>query len=593
MKPKKLEKFLVATLILLLVLPSVGARGVEKPVPHDEFLYEYFSHTLKKFAYSLEYTYEGNDYGLTLAENTRDDLLRIMREGRVYQERGIHARVFDVLPPFYNFSVELITLDRLLLNSQESNDSFALATGIIGTIEQMRKPLEEIKSIELYNGTKVLKFDTGKVEKYLNDIQRMAEATLNQAKSNHTGLTPLSLYVTNREPIVNQTVTFFGTAPANGSVEMIIRNNSSEMDFILPVSRNFFTMSYRFERPGKYFVRAVQGNLSTEWVGINVRKVPTYFIILSPTSAVINTTLEFRAALVDYYSKPLPNREITINGTPFITDPNGTVSLNITGPKEESLALTLEFKGDELHGGAVKRVTIEFTRIPTSITITGPGTVEVGRAFEVKGYTTPAINSTLEVYVNDELYALVNSSEGTFSLNITYDRPETIKVYALFKGTGLYLPSKSNVLLVSVMPAESNPWRYLMALLIVIGLLAYHQRGRLIRKPEKRSQFRTPDGMETRGKVKGKAIEIEIPEDAGKAYSLVRELLSKRTGIPKHLTPRETLEKMRDWEGYGNLKTLTLLHEKSVYGKEELNEDELRAFRKAVEEVITLLGEGE
>ncbi len=582
MRLEKLVKLLTIITILLLMLPPAGARGVEKPVPHDEFLYEYFSHTLEKFAYSLKYAYGGNDYGLTLAENTHNDLLRIMMEGRIYREKGIKARVFDVLPPFYNFSVELITLDKLLFKFQKDNGSIALATGIVNTIERMRRYLEEIKAMELYNGTKILRFDTSEVEGYLKEINTAAEKTLNSQSKNRE----LSLYATSRNPIVNQSVTFFGTAPLNGSVRIVIKEESGlERGIVVPVEKHFFTMQYRFTRPGRYLVRAIQGNLSTPWLEINVGRIPTYFLVLSPTSAIVNTTLTVWVSLVDYYSNPLPWREVTVNGTVFITDTNGTVTFDLWSPKEASFHLILEFKGDEFHEGITKVVTIDFTRIPTAITITGPGTVEEGKAFEIKGSITPAINSTVEIYVNDRPYAVVNSTNGIFSLNMTHETAETLKVYAVFNGTELYLPSKSNVLLVSVVPSESNPLRYVAVLLIVISLIAYTQRDRLGRRAER--QEGTVEKEETGGE---EAVWIEIPDDVGEAYSLIRDALSKEMGVPKNLTPREVLERLKDWKGHKDLKTVTLIHEKVVYGGEKPGKDEMQTFKRAAEAVIIALG---
>lgn len=590
MRPWNITKFLTVAIIVLLILPPAGARGVEKPVPHDEFFYQYFSQTLKKFAYSLRYAYyEGNDYGLTLAENTSSELLQIMMEGRIYQEKGVKAKVFEVLPPFYNFSVELVSLDKLLLSFQENNQSPALAMGVIDTITRMEVYLGEIKSIELYNETEILRFDTREIEKYLNEIRTAAEKALNQTQ-NLSEILNLTLYVTNKNPIVNQSVTFFGTAPLNESVEIIIGDkNGLERGIVVPVSRYFFALSYRFTNPGKYFVKAVQGNLSTEWLEIDVRKIPTYFLITSPTSAIINTALTLKAVLVDYYSNPLPEREITVNGTPFITDSNGTIALDLKSSREASFRITLEFRGDEFHEGTSKVVTVEFTRIPTTITITGPGTVEAGKTFEIRGSISPAINSTVEIYVNDQPYAIVNSTNGLFSLSMAHETAETLKIYAVFNGTELYLPSKSNVLLVSVVPPEDNLLRYLAVILIVAGIVTYSQRDRLLRGRTRQGE---PEGTEA---LPGISLETpakpEIPEDVGKAYSLVRELLLRRRGIPKNLTPREVLEKLRGWEGYESLKTLTSIHEKAVYKKENLTEAELQAFKKAAEAVITALGE--
>jgi hypothetical protein len=46
--------------------------------------------------------------------------------------------------------------------------------------------------------------------------------------------------------------------------------------------------------------------------------------------------------------------------------------------------------------------------------------------------------------VNGNLTFTVNSTEGAFNLTLTPEKADTLQVYALFNGTDLYLPSRSN-----------------------------------------------------------------------------------------------------------------------------------------------------
>jgi hypothetical protein len=143
------------------------------------------------------------------------------------------------------------------------------------------------------------------------------------------------------------------------------------------------------------------------------------------------------------------------------------------------------------------------------------------------------------------------------------------------------------------MPKESNTWRYLTVVLILLGLALYTQRDRInIKDKWRRNHQEGPKGFslpspETHHEGPS---EIKVPEDVGEAYGMVRKALSEKMDIPGHFTPREALERLKDWDGYEHLKTVTLIHEKAVYGKIEPTDEELRAFKEAVKAIIALTG---
>ena len=597
-------KVLTVVLLMILILPPVGARGVKEPVPHDEFLYIYFSRVLERFKYSLLYTYQDNPYGLKLANMTRDELLQIVKEAEVYQRRGIKVKVIQVLPPFYNFSTNLVTLDTLLLKYYSSNQSPVLAAGILDQIKILEGYLDQIDSITLRNGTKILKFNTKGVRKQLEIIRTMVARKAGNIGENAGNLNPheqpeapprLAIYVSTTSPIVNQEVIIFGSAPHDGAVSLVIRGPKWKEVIKLSVKRYFFTTTYRFAQPGVYYIRAVQDNNATEWVRVRVRKIPTSFVVISPTSALINTTLNVVVVLVDVYSRPLEGKNVTVNGTLMRTDPSGAVRIPLFSRVEKTFVLRLNFKGDELHSGTSKVLKIKFTRIPTKITLIAPGSSVVGKPVEIRGELNVPLNVTIGIYVDNAYFKSVKALGGRFNLTLVPRESGTLQVYALFNGSSRYLPSRSNVVFISVIPGENKRNRYIgisLVLALLVILYMVHSKG----LSGERSGEILPEITEGKGSAqslseRGTSVPLRIPKDVRGAYRLLRKKLWEHMHVPLSLTPREVLHFLRWWWGYRDLSEVTEVHERVVYGGEGILGERLKGYLERIKRVITVLRE--
>lgn len=147
-----------------------------------------------------------------------------------------------------------------------------------------------------------------------------------------------------------------------------------------------------------------------------------------------------------------------------------------------------------------------------------------------------------------------------------------MKVYALFAGGDpLHEKAASNTLIVTIEPVQSSLWRYLLVLLIIASIGALLVVGERSEKPSpfrlKRSEkpIQTPLPI-----IKFELEPREIPEDVGEAYTMIRDLLKERLGIPKSLTPpREALSPeglgplRRPEEGHGDTREVGLRRDES------------------------------
>ncbi|WP_054840626.1 hypothetical protein [Thermococcus peptonophilus] len=130
--------------------------------------------------------------------------------------------------------------------------------------------------------------------------------------------------------------------------------------------------------------------MTSNKVHIQVRKIPTSFIVTGETSAVINTTLTLKAKLVDYYGNALANRTVLVDGVPIMTDENGTLSRDYFSPIPAVITVPpLEFEGDKTHDGTATNVTLVFRKIAVSISLAGPDSITAGKTGKFHGTMTP------------------------------------------------------------------------------------------------------------------------------------------------------------------------------------------------------------
>ncbi|NJE85995.1 Ig-like domain repeat protein [Thermococcus sp. CX2] len=572
---RKLSVLIIA-LLLIGSIPLISSKAVEEPTQRDVFLYEYFSQVIVQFEYSLKYALVNESYGLALANTTLNELELIRLEALYYQEKGVDSKVMEVFPPFYEFSRNLVTINELLLEFHKTQNP-AIIAGIKGTALNMESLLDEIDTLELMNGTEVLKFNTKKVRGYLNEIiEKVSSEKLPSGR--------FEIGISDSEPILYQRVTIFGSCPGNGTVTVVITGKNFTSFIIVNPQNGLFSANYRFKELGTYTIYATQGGMKSNTLNVTVGKIPSLFLVESVYSTFLNQTLVLSGRLVDYYGHPLEGREITVGDETLVTGPDGGFAKSYYSSKAVTFQVPLRFAGDGTHTGTSEIVTVEFRRFPVTITLNGPGEITLGQRVTFTGKTEPDIALPLTVYVNDTPQFSIGAENGTFSFTVEPQSPGQLRVYVAFAGSEVYDRATSNVVVLNVVPPENMLPRYiaiaLLSLLLALAIV-------IVRRRERKTISPAPQRVAEAVPVKHEVIrEEKIPEDVGEAYKLLREKLKDRFGISESLTPREVLRILRDWEFYTDLEAVTRLHEKAVYGEISLSEEELREFRERLEKLL-------
>ncbi|WP_240911981.1 MULTISPECIES: Ig-like domain repeat protein [unclassified Thermococcus] len=568
---------LIITLILIVgSVPLASGKAVEEPTQRDVFLYEYFSKIILRFEDSLKYVLVNESYGLTLANTTLNELELIHLEALYYQEKGVNPTVMKVIQPFYEFSRELMILNELILEFRK-NPTSAVTAGIRGTVLNMESLLDEIDSLELMNGTEILKFNTEKVRKYLGEIDKLVSRTPPSGK--------FEIGISDSEPMLYQSVTIFGSCPGNETVTVVITKGNFTSFLIVTPQNGLFATMYRFRELGTYTVYATQGGLRSNTINVTVRKIPSVFLVENVYSAFLNQSLTVSGKLVDYYGNPLGKREITVGDETLVTGPDGGFAKSYHSSEAVTFQVPLEFAGDGTHTGTSEIVTVEFRRFPVAITLNGPERITLGEKAAFTGRVKPNMTFPLIVYVNDTPQFNITAENGTFSFALEPQSPGRLKVYVAFAGSEVYEGATSNVILLTVVPPENMMPRYIaivvLAMLLAAGILTRRKKDQTTPQASQKTVFKyAAGGNETSGEF------LEIPEDIGEAYKLLRERLREMFGISESLTPREVLRILRDWELYPDLEAVTKLHEKAVYGEIPLGGEELTEFRASIERLL-------
>ena len=572
----------IVTLITLLLITSalspVIAKGVEKPERRDLFLYTYFSKVMERLDYSLRYSINNQSYGLRIVNGTLQELELLREENLYYLQKGVHTRIADILPAFYNLSREVRLLDELILEYQR-NSSPLLAVGIRDAIGSVRETLTEVRALTLWDGNRGLHFKTGAIERDLSEAEKLLPKEKKPKR--------LEIRLSTTSPILNQSVRVFGTCPGNGAVSVVIEGAGMSWNLTAKPENGFFSTEYTFERIGRFTVYAVQGNETSNRVAVTVLKIPTMFVTSGALSAFIGENITLRGRLVDYMGRPLANRSVTVGGKELFTSLNGSFSVVLHSDRATSFTVALRFSGDELHRGASKTLTVTFRRYPVFISLSGPQSAKPGENVTLTGKVSPAINATLDLYVNGKPAEKVNCSNGLFSFNLSSDKPGILSAYVRFGGSENLSPAASNaVRVVFKAPPDRTP-KYIGIAATVLGLVLLALS--LYRRPGPEAEVMETDEIEE--EVERAREEKVIPDDPAEAYEMIRGELRRAFGIGLQMTPREVISALNEWELKGELERLTELHEKSVYAGFKLSQAELEEMQEIVRKLVEALGD--
>ncbi|RLI81595.1 hypothetical protein DRP04_05780 [Archaeoglobales archaeon] len=127
-----------------------------------------------------------------------------------------------------------------------------------------------------------------------------------------------------------------------------------------------------------------------------------------------------------------------------------------------------------------------------------------------------------------------------------------------------------------------------MVIVVVIFLTSVYAKSR-----RKGVESKTELAEELRKEVKERvekveeiAKELKLPESVEDAYKVLFSTLVGRYNLKKSLTPRELLKVLKNESFAEKLKVVTNLHEKAVYGKIELKDEEKEVYFRLITEML-------
>ncbi|RLF78106.1 hypothetical protein DRN39_02145 [Thermococci archaeon] len=607
-------KKLFALIVIMLTFSSVQAQTrhvkLSEVKESDQFMYFYFDLFLQEFSYSLKYMVEGEDYYLNMSKESFGKIRLTREEALYYESRGVDTKVRQVVEPFYQFSSDLVRLgqinyglQRILVSSESSTSAVEEArlkiVAMNRTIEEMYSYLDDIDRIELRNGTDVLRFDTSGVRMWLGRMREKAGeyALILGGLPVKEGLW---IDVSNKNPMLFENVSIYGHSDYGGDVSISIEHENRTIIYTVKVSKNGdFSLPYSFDELGEYRIYAgqrVDDKIEiSNVVVVRVRKIPSMFIMDAKFEGIVGEGLEVRGRLVDYYGHPLGGAKIYMNSSEVMTDGEGFFHKEFYSNSPESERISLIFPGDDIHMGANMSVEIEFLKHPVTIFLEASSKkVFLGEEATLKGEIRGVHGEVpISIYMNGGFYKRIQTN-GSFEFSVKFDSLGTYTFYALYPGDELHNGARSNMVTISVIKGtEKRSSSFIMVLLalFLLGSLIYWRKHEFkpLRKEKGEEMVK---GMKMRDE---EFIELirqkpELPEDVKEAYKLLFERLISSFNLRRSLTPREVLEKLKGMEFHEDLKVVTELHEKEVYGGMKLKDEERELFFQKLQDILEVLG---
>jgi len=570
--------------ILMLLIGNVYALGInpENVGRDDQYTYDYFNNMLSSFSDIFEKMIDNNETYINESRSVFNELYLLKNETVLYKNHNITSPVDYVIQPFYKFSKELVYLcnlnkrlyDDLAENTTESLiDARATLVEINKTLILMDGILDEIDSLTyLKKGNETLLFNTS----HIRELMKIYRLKLSKHDIPISGL---RIYISNPNPIIFENVSIYGIAE-DGEITVYIGNVS----YNLTVKNNTFSMVYSFSREGVYEIYAMQNGNKSNIIYANVSKIPTYiFTDKDVYKGYVNSNITISGYVTDYYG----NR---MNGTVYILNDsiplnNGSFIYNIFSNKSLKMSVSISYIGDVYHLPSKKIITAEFLKYPTRIVISADRyNITLGETINLTGEIF-GVNREVDIYivVNNETYKRIRT-DGKFVTNVSFNSSGVYEIYAIYYGNDVYEGAKSNILKINV--EERNYLMYIIILILagIVGIYAY--------KFGKRDKEKKTEDIET-SEIEDKEIKKEvdltaIPNDIAESYNILFNSLIKKYYLPRNLTPRELLKMVgeKNPKIYNDLKFITDVHERYVYGGFEIGKDTLDKYIQKIKKIL-------
>jgi len=590
---------LIAIIALIALICQAEARHERFSAAEqsDEWIHEFFSNFLKEFETSLR-DMAKSEVRINETEKIRETLEIVSGEIEFYRAGGIESNASLAIGPFLLFSRNLNALalaqqDFLsgMRNLKEGRGDYETVAAAIskarGSIAEMRRNLDDIDTVVLYNNTTPLHFNTSAIREALDEVEQLFN--LYESLSKAYEVEGIWVFVSKQNAVLFEKIRIWVYARNVTPTGLFIDERRFEPG----------EMEYSFETLGKHFIYAegIRGNerVRSKVVEVNAIKIPTY-IFLSPASALISEEAEVKGLIWDYYSARMSvPLKVSVDGKEQnIEARDGLFSLKIRRDYECGVRVEAFYEGNETHERARAEETVYFLRFPVWIKIESEKQrANAGEDVAFRGTASESV--PVEIIVNSEKKMDLQAGRN-FSFSLKFTSPGRYVVYARFPGDELRRPAESNRVEITVVEPfmhRAVQWvqgNYLMLIILLSALLvsafALEKFGKRARPPEKREEAKLEEKAGGIREEKKEEAKQRTPEEA---FRQLFDVLVNKFGLKRSLTPRELLRELKGQGFSEKLREVVELHEKFAYAGIGLSKEEEERFFKLVSEIISQL----
>ena len=635
----KLINISLSIILLGLIIPSSSGLGIDTTniTNDDQYTYNYYNNILNEFNNILNNIIENKNGSIEDAYNMSLKLKKIRDESIDYRLNNISSPSYYIVGYFYDFSKDLYKLSKLnydLNKNLEENTTISKINAkvdlveINNTINNMVNTLNNIENISILKDSdnNTLKFNVDDILNTLIIYKKVIGYKYNYLGNITTN--NLTIYVSDTNPILYEEISIYGTASGN-NVSVYIGNKS----YIVPVNNGgVYSLKHKFYSIGNYNVYAKCGNKTSNTILIKVNKIPVKIITNCPNilEEYIDNIINIRGYVVDYYGNKLTYKTLYINNNPYTLDGNGSFEYYIYSdiPKNENVYI--QYPGDDIHKSSSKNITILLKKYSINIKIWTNNTknILVNNNITINGKITPNINRSIElaVVVNGTPIKNLHVKNSNFSFNISFNSSGKYNLYLYYDGDDYYNSAKSNILEFTVISEDFTLYIYGGVLLIIILIILILNKNKIIKLFNKNNEEdinleendiyldkvneynneynNNDDGYNTENNngddtvssslnIENIMIRINSNPSISEGYNIIYNLLNQKLSLNNKPTPRELLKKVKyEIDNnkipniYDDLEYITKIHEKNVYGGQNITDEEYYEFIKRIKNIL-------
>ncbi|CAF29921.1 hypothetical protein [Methanococcus maripaludis] len=608
MNPFKSKILFIVFIISFLSFSVVTAESMnlEDLKSDDTYVYSYFNAILDDYDTTINDMIQNNISYVNESKLLFEKTAYLNSEISIYEEYGMNTPAKTVITPFYNFSKNLEDLSGLCqefnknieLNTSSSKYfSKIIGSNIIEKINLMKSNLQDINDLsELKKDEKTLTFDTSNIEKSLDYLELKFTKHIENI-GNVTPSSNLTVLISPENPLIYENTTIYGTGlTGNGKIVITGPENITEN---IVLKNNHYSTDYSFNKSGIYTLKLTQYGRESEAIEVNISKIPTKIISENYFEFLVLKENNILGKVIDFYGNPITSGEIFFENK-TLNLKNGTFTIYTYSDYEKMNNCTLKFVETEKYLSSEKNIEINFSKPILNIQIYSEiGKIDKNEPLMITGTFEKVQDLNLNLWVDNTSLENFNSN-GTFKKEILFERPGNYEVFVTFDGNDYYDLSKSNVLMINVTDKDNDlnllatsiykavevNWKILI---LIIAILAFGIKFSDILNIFKNKTQETASKPEFNNSLPERSEKSTVVEKTVVLeYQELYNKIMKKYNINVEFTPNELLKYLKKINPkiYYDLKIITKIHEKAVYGKEKLDNNTLKQFHDLIKRVL-------